>query len=232
MKIVTLLESQNMKRIALLILFFIVISCRSTIAEPTGNNYYFENPQPVDYTELTKIPPKFHGIFMSPDSTFLNIRGSMILSERFLKFKVHRNKIDSLKLDFDYVNGTYTSKVNDNVFETNKIGDSIELFKKEIDTLFRPSTSQKIKQINGYLILNTNESIYWKIRILNFENNLLKFKSIYSDEDLKKINKVTKNKSEKIDSSSFIIRPTNKEFKNILSLKQMGEEEEFRKVGK
>lgn len=226
------MKSQRMKIISLLIAVLFVFSCRSTIAEPTGNNYYFENPQPVDNSELSKIPAKFQGIFMSSDSTFLNIKNNVILSERFLKFKVHKDKIDSLKLDFDYLNGTYISKVNHQVFETNKIGDSIELFKKQIDTLFIPSNSQKVKQVNNYLILNTNDLIYWKIRILSLENNTLKLKSIYSDEDLKKINSITKNKSEKIDSSSFIIRPTRREFKNILNLKKLGEEQQFKKVGK
>ncbi len=209
-----------------------MFSCKSTFAEYTGNNYYFEKPQPVDEFELDKIPNKFQGIFMNTDSLFLNIKPTVILSEHFKKFKIHKNETDSLKLDFDYLNGTYISKVNHVVFQTNKIGDSIELFKKEVDTLFKLSNSQKVKQINGSLILNSNDLIYWKIKILSLEKNKLKIKNIYSEEDLKKIDLVTKKKSEMIDSTSYIIRPTRKEFKSILSLKELGDEQQFKKVGK
>jgi hypothetical protein len=64
------------------------------------------------------------------------------------------------------------------------------------------------------------------------EKNSLKIKYIYSKEDLKRIDSLTKVKSTMIDSSSFIIKPSRNEFKRILNLKKLGGEFEYRKVSK
>ena len=43
---------------------------------------------------------------------------------------------------------------------------------------------------------------------------------------------VTEEKSAMIDSSSFIIQPSRREFKNIFNLKHLGEDQEFKKIKK
>jgi hypothetical protein len=89
---------------------------------------------------------------------------------------------------------------------------------------------QKAKRFDGQLVLNYKDSIYWKVKSIRLEKNMLKIKYIYSEEDLKRIDSLTKVKSTMIDSSSFIIRPSRNEFKHILNLKKVGEELGFKKV--
>jgi hypothetical protein len=101
-----------------------------------------------------------------------------------------------------------------------------------VDTFFVFSNTQKAKRFNGQLVLNFKDSIYWKVKSICLEKNILKIKYIYSDEDLKKMDSLTKIKSTRIDSSSFIIRPSRNEFKRILNLKNLVEDSEYKKQTK
>ncbi len=219
-----------MKKYILVLGLLFMFSCKK--AEPFGLNFYFENLQPINDSELTKIPNKFQGLFMSPDSIYLNIKEDIILEESFYKFKFHRKYIDSLKNEFMFSNGKCVSKDNNEVFDYRQLKDSIEFSNKRIDTFFVFSNTQKAKRIDGQLVLNYKDSIYWKIKSIQLEKNMLKIKYIYSEEDLKRIDSLTKVKSTMIDSSSFIIKPSRNEFKRILNLKRLGEDLEYRKITK
>ena len=138
--------------------------------------------------------------------------------------------MDSLKQEFDFANGKYILKINREVFDYKIIGDSIVLSNKDEDTLFAFSNTQKAKRINGQLVLNTKEAFFWKTKIIQLDKNILTIKEMCSAEDLKKLDSLTKQKSVSIDSTTFIIKPSRKEFKTILKLKQLGFELEYNKV--
>lgn len=219
-----------MKKHILVLAIFLVFSCKK--AEPWGLNFYFENPQPINDAELSKIPNKFKGLFMSSDSVFLNIKENIILEEIFYKFKFPLKDVDSLKNEFIFSNGKCISKDKKEVYDYRKLKDSIEFSNKQIDTFFIFSDSQKAKRFDGQLVLNYKDSIYWKVKPIRLEKNRLKIKYIYSEEDLKRIDSLTKVKSTMLDSSSFIIRPSRNEFKRILNLKHLGEDFDYRKISK
>lgn len=205
-------------------------SCKKAEEAPIGLSFYFENPQPIDDAELSKIPNKFQGLFMNSDSLYFNIKDGIILTQSIFKFKFHKNYIDSLKNEFVFSNGKYISKIENEAFDYRQLKDSIELSTKRIDTFFMFSNTQKAKRFEGKLVLNFKDSIYWKVKSIRIEKNILKIKYIYSYEDLKRIDSLTKVKSTILDSSSFIIKPTRNEFKRILNLKKLGGEFEYRKV--
>ena len=92
-----------------------------------------------------------------------------------------------------------------------KIGDSIEFTNISIDTFFRLSYYQKLKRIDGQLILSTKDSIFWRIKFLSLKNNKLKIKEIYLPCDLKKLDSVISIKGEKLDSMSYLIKPARSE---------------------
>lgn len=219
-----------MKKYILVLALFLVFSCKK--AEPWGLNFYFENLQPINDAELSKIPNKFQGLFMSSDSVFLNIKENIILEENFYKFKFPLKDMDSLKNEFIFSNGKCISKDKKEVYDYRQLRDSIEFSNKQIDTFFIFSDSQKAKRFDGQLVLNYKDSIYWKVKPIRLEKNMLKVKYIYSEEDLKRIDSLTKVKSTMLDSSSFIIRPSKNEFKRILNLKHLGSDVEYRKISK
>lgn len=219
-----------MKKYFVLSGLLLLISCKRFATEPLGLNFYFENPQPTNDTELSKFPSKFKGLYVNNDSVFLRIDHKLILLELYDKFRINKVDLDSLKEYYSYSNGKLTNLKTNEITESKMIGDSLEIIDKTTDTLFSFSNSQKAKRINGFLVLNTKDSIFWKIRTISLEKNILKLKYIYSEEDLKKLDSVLKEKPKMIDSSSFIFRPTRKEFKKILNLKNFGDDQEFKKV--
>lgn len=222
-----------MKKYVFLLCLVFLFSCRKANAPaPEGFSFYFKNPQPINDSELSKIPIKFRGSFMNEDSIFLNINEDIIFKENYFKFRFHKTVMDSLKQEFYFFNGKYIAKFNNEVYDYKEIGDSIEFSNKEIDTFFIFSNTQKAKRINGQLVLNTKDSIFWTIRTIRLDHDTLKIKYLYSEKDLKRMDSVTEEKSTMIDSSSFIIQPSRREFKNIFNLKHLGEDQEFKKIKK
>ncbi len=206
------------------------LSCKKAECEPDGLKFYFEKPQPINDSELSKTPTKFRGLYMNQDSVYINIQEDIILKESFFKFKFHKKDMDSLKNEIVFSNGKYIFKDANKTFEYRQLRDSIEFSEKQIDTFFIFSDRNKAKRFDGKLILNYKDSIYWTVKSISVEKNSLKIKYVYSEEDLKRIDSLTKVKSTMIDSSSFIFKPSRNEFKRILNLKKLGGEFEYKKV--
>lgn len=221
-----------MKKYFLIIGLLFIVSCKRADepAEEVGFAIRFEKPQPINDSELSKIPNKFRGLFMSSDSIYINVKENIILTESYYKYRFHKKEMDSIKVFFDLKGNQYGSKLNDEVYDYRFIGDSIEFSNKQIDTFFVFSDKQKAKRINGELVLNYKDSIYWKIKAFSLEKNILKIKYIYSEEDLKRMDSLTKIKSTMIDSILFILKPSRNEFKRVLNLKNFGETIEYKKV--
>ena len=213
------------------VLILVLASCKKEEAfSVDGFLFYFEKSQPINDSELNSFPSKFKGLYVGKDSIFIRIEESRILREYYYKFKVDRQKMDSLRSEYDLVDGDLITKDTKDKFKVYKKGDSIEFVKKNIDTLFRLSYNQKLKRINGQLVLNTRDSVFWKIRIISLEKNILRFKDIYLPEDLKKLDSLTAIKGKMLDSLSYLIKPTRREFKNILKLKHFGGDREYKIV--
>ncbi|MGH2664821.1 hypothetical protein [Flavobacterium sp.] len=221
-----------MKKTILFILLLHLVSCKEAIKEPLGLNFYFENPQPVNDSELSKFPDRFQGRYLNSDSTSIIIDDKCILSEHDYGFKIHKKDLDSIKDIFEFNNGKLIDKETNKPVESRFIGDSLKIFNKWTDTLFCISAYNKVKRIHGNLILNKKDSIFWKIKTLRLEKDTLKIQYLYSEEDLRKIGSITKVKAVKIDSFSYIFKPTRREFKNIMKVKNLGDEQQFKKVSK
>jgi hypothetical protein len=225
-----------MKKIFVILIVIIVSSsCKKAdaAAEPYGSfTFYFENPQPINDSELNGVPSKFKGIYIASDSTFLRIEEDRILREYIFKFKVQRKEMDSLKLksEYDLIDGKLITKDTKDKFDIKVVGDSIELSQKNTDTLFRLSYNQKVKRIDGQLVLSTRDSIFWKVEIVSLEKNIVTFKKLYLPEDLNKLDSVTFIKGKMLDSLCYLIQPTRKEFKNILQIKNLGDDRDYIKV--
>ena len=224
-----------MKKIILILVLLIVLtSCKKADAPACDDclAFYFENPQPDNDSELTAFPSKFRGLYMNDDSTFIRIEEDRILREYFYTNIIHKKALDSLKDDYNIINGKLVIKDFKAEYNLKPKGDSILLMRKMIDTLFRFSLNQKAKRIDGQLILSRKDSIFWNVQFLSIEKHAIKFKNFYEKEDLKKLDSVTQIKSKMLDSTSYLIKPTRREFKNILKIKHLGTDTEYKKVSK
>jgi len=226
-----------MKKIILIIVIIAFsISCKKADATAECVEgcavFYFENPQPDNDVELDRFPNKFRGLYVNNDSTFIRIDKDRIMKEYFYKFKIHKLTLDSTKTEYQIVDGKLIANDTKEKYDMNPIGDSIELIKKNIDTLFRFSLYQKAKRIDGQLILSRKDSIFWKIRFVSLDKNILKFKNLYDLKDLKKLDSATKIKAKKLDSISYLMKPARSEFKKIFKIKHLGYNQEYKKVSK
>lgn len=222
-----------MKKIVLIIVVLIVlVACKKADAEACDGClvFYFENPQPDNDSELTGFPSKFKGLYKNNDSTFIRIEEDRIIREYFYKYRIHKSFLDSLKQEYEIVNDQLIDKETKEKIDFYFKGDSIEMIGKSIDTIFRFSLNQKAKRIDGQLVLSRRDSLFWNIQTIALEKNILKIKDIYLKEDLKKLDSVTFIKGKMLDSISYLIKPTRREFKNILKIKNLGTNQEFDKV--
>jgi hypothetical protein len=222
-----------MKKITLIfVLFGLMVSCKKRVAIPVGNDFYFETPQPINDSELSSIPNKFQGIYINTDSVYVNIKKDIVYTEYKTKFRFHKNQIDSLNQYFNKVKDGYKSVLNNEVYYSKVIGDSIELTSTDRDTVFMFSDFQRAKRINGNLVLSQKDSIYWKVKLLILNKNKLIIKGLYSDSDLIKMDSITKVNSRRIDSTAFLIMPKRKEFNEFFQLKNFGYDQEYNRISK
>lgn len=219
-----------MKKILLiLVLIVVLVSCRKAEAVPVGPSVFFESPQPINDSELDHFPARFIGLYVDRDSTFLRIKENIAQYEYYYKFKIHKKHLDSLKTDFDLVNGKLIGKKDPITLYISRHGDSLELAEKKVDTIFRFSYYQKAKRIDGNLVLSSKDSIFWTVQNLNLKNDNLKLRTLYY-EDIHKMDSITAIKSRLLDSTSYLFKPTRKEFARILKIKNLGYLKEFKKV--
>mgnify|MGYP001232485770 FL=1 len=215
--------------LASMLLFF---SCKERAAHPIGNTYYYQEPQPINDSELNSIPNKYLGLYVNEDSIYLNISKKKIVEESFFKFRIHKNSLDSLSNELIKINGKYKFKNETTFLEDKIIGDSIEFSQKEIDTLFVFSDKQKAKRINGKLVISDKDSIYWQSKLVYLNKDELVIKYLYSDDDLRKMDSITKIKSKQIDSTTYLISPSRSEFKRFFEVKNFGYESKYKKIAK
>ena len=156
----------------------------------------------------------------------------MIVEESFFKFRIHKNSLDSIADEIVRVNDKYRFKNETTFLEDKIIGDSIEFSQKEIDTLFVFSDKQKAKRINGKLVLNNKDSIYWQTKLVYLNKDELVVKYLYSDDDLRKMDSITKIKSKQLDSTTYVISPSRSEFKRFFEVKNFGYESKYKKIAK
>lgn len=221
-----------MRKYLLILGLLLVFSCKRTdaLSEEFGFNLFFENPQPINDSELAKIPNKFRGLFIGADSMYIKIEENVILSEFYNKHIFHKKVLDSIAKDYDLVDNHYVSKLSKDVFEYRHVGDSVEFSNKQVDTLFCFSNLQKAKRISGQLVLSYKDSVYWKVKTISLEKNSLEITYYYTQNDLKRIDSLANIKSIAIDSFSFISKPSRNEFKRILDLKRLGERRNYMRV--
>jgi hypothetical protein len=204
-------------------------SCKEH-AVPVGNTFYFSEPQPINDSELNSIPNKFIGLYVNEDSIYLNVSKRMITEESFFKFRIHKNSLDSIVDEIVRVNGKYKFKKETTFLEDKIIGDSIEFSQKQIDTFFIFSDKQKAKRIKGKLVLSNKDSIYWQSKLVYLNKDVMVIKYLYSNDDLSKMDSITKIKSKQLDSTSYLISPTRVEFNSFFQVKGFGYDTKYKKV--
>ena len=202
-----------------------LMSCKEELNEGMLN-FYFDNPQPVNDSELSELPSGFRGSYASDDNERLVISDLAIYHENDFSETMHKSKVDSIGI---YKNGKVVFDTGQ-VFNAVKRNDSLLIIGVLRDTIFKLSTTQKAKRINGQLVLSTKDSVFWKANIVSFERDSLKIKHLSTNEDYIAIQPLVKNLKASTDTTFVNINPTRAEFRKILKLRKFGWEKGYKKV--
>lgn len=200
------------------------ISCKENAI--TGETeFLFDDPQPINDSELSSIPVKFRGEYEKGNGKMLHITDSTIFQDQTVAY--HKSGIDSIGT---LKNGKFTARDNHETLYAEQKGDSVYFKGIFRDTIFSFSPIQRAKRVNGQLVLSYKDSVSWHIKIVAFEKDSLKIKSLMTREDYIKIQPLIKNSTTNSDTTIVNMKPTRKEFTKILKLKDFSHEMKFKKM--
>jgi hypothetical protein len=219
------------KYFLLILVFVSFISCKQGVAVPDfGIDFLFKESQPINDRELKHFPNKFIGSYINQDSTYLIITDKLIYNKWITRNNISLLEFDSLKDSIKIVGNRMYLLDSKKFFDFRIVKDSIEITDTYYDTIFSISDFNKTNRIKGAIVLNTKDSIYWKIKVLSLDKKNLKLMTLVSDDDLAKIDSLAKIKVQKIDSTKNIIELSKTEFKKMLTLKNLGHIQEYKKL--
>lgn len=218
------------KYFLLILVFVSFFSCKRSEAEYFGIDFLFKESQPINDRELKHLPNKFIGSYINLDSTYLIITDKVIYYKWITRNNISLSEFDSVKDNVKIIGNRIYSLDGKQFFDYRKVEDSIEITDTYYDTIFSISDFNKVKRIKGVIVLNTKDSIYWKIKVFSLDRKNLKIMTLVSDEDLKRIDSLSKIKVQKIDSSRNVIELSKAEFKKMLSLNNLGHIQEYKKL--
>ncbi|TDP60849.1 hypothetical protein [Flavobacterium dankookense] len=219
------------KYFLLIIVFLSYMSCRQTDAVPYfGIDFLFKEPQSINDIELKHFPNKLIGSYINQDSTYLIITDKVICNKWIKRNNVSLSEFDSVKDSVKIIGNRMYLLDSKKFFDFRKVKDSIEITDTYYDTIFSISNFNKANKIKGAFVLNTKDSIYWKIKVLSLDKKNLKLMTLVSEDDLARIDSLSKIKVQKIDSTRNVIELSKAEFKRMLTLKNLGHIQEYKKL--
>ncbi len=204
--------------IVLLVLIFF-IGC--------GPYIWFKVPQPEGRENLSEFPDELTGKYSSVyDTSTIRIESDKIIRE-------YRENLLMTKVEFCEETGDSISEDTSFTFAdnwditVNSFGDSVKVFSRKDDELFKISDQQILREYKEYYFLNykdTND--YWKVKILNLVKDTLEFDNILSDDDMENIRNITMVETVQDstdETSKYYLKPTKRELKKILKKRLAGD---------
>ena len=202
------------------ILFATLISCKKSDAPIAG----FDEPQPIDISNLSKIPNCFFGNYLNiKDSSLLVINENVIKRVNNFSGKIHIKELDSLNVLSGNVVTNLKTKERTQV---RRINDSLLFHQNYTDTIFRLSKINVLKKYKGYYFLNILfEEKNWETKKVKLSKGKLTISTINSIEEIQNLEKITASSHDTI-SQVFKFTPTKRQFKKFVNEEGFGEEDE------
>jgi hypothetical protein len=202
------------------IFFATLISCRKSDAPIAG----FEEPQPIDISNLSKIPNRLFGKYLNiKDSSLLVINENVIKRVNNFSGKIHIKELDSLNVLSG--NAVINLKTKERI-QVRRIGDSLLFHQNYTDTIFRLSKMNVLKKYKGYYFLNILfDEKNWETKKVKLSKGKLTISTINSIEEIHNLEKITSSSHDTI-SQVFKFKPTKRQFKKFVKEEGFGEEDE------
>jgi hypothetical protein len=184
----------------------------------------FETPQPAGVKNLTTVPTKLHGKYVSlEDSSVLRINERTIVRDKTENYTIHKSELDEkekLKVKHD------TAFYEDNMHISLKLfGDSIKAKVDYNDTLLYISDHGSIRKYgNGYFLSRENSKQKWVVTKLVLNKNELAINSTFTKEDIDALRKLLKTSD-----TTLVFNPTKNQFRKFVKEGGFRSQEKFRR---
>ncbi|CAN5486417.1 hypothetical protein BH10BAC4_BH10BAC4_21930 [soil metagenome] len=183
----------------------------------------FETPQPTGAKNLTNVPTKLHGKYVSlEDSSVLRINDRSIIRDKTANYTMHRSELDEkerLKVKHD------TTFYEDNMHISLRLfGDSIKAKIDYVDTLIYISDYGVIKYANDYFLSKRNSKQKWEVTKLTLNRKELVISSTFTKEDVAALRKQLKTSD-----TTLVFNPTKIQFKKFVKEGGFRNQEKFKR---
>ncbi len=192
-----------------------------------GPYIWFKVPQPEGRENLSEFPDELTGKYSSVyDTSTIRIESDKIIREYrenllMTKVEFREETEDSISEDTSF---TFADNWDITV---NSFGDSVKVFSRRDEELFKISDQQILREYKGYYFLNYKDSNdYWEVKILKLEGDTLEFDHILTEEDLKNIENITSIETytdSTEETTEYYLKPTKRELKKILKKRSTGD---------
>ena len=197
------------------------------------NTVYFDQPQPEGLSDLKQLPIRYRGQYMDQDSTLLTITETLVIMKTNYEIVIKKSEIDSSK-EFKFENNKLINILTNSQVVYRIKNDTFYIKENNIDTLFNLSNTNIARKYKGYLILNTKWDNSWSAECFSLTNGTLKQIQIESKELFNKLSAIYENEiimdSTQTDTIKMILKPTKKQFKQILNIEDSLVINEYKKI--
>lgn len=200
-----------------------------TCLDACGPMATFDKPQPAGADDLSKIPNRLQGNYLSDDGfSSLVINDKEIVRIYDYSVILHKSELEEdqiLSGDtlVDLTNGSKTLVMIK--------GDSIKAKVYHVDTLFILGEDNVMRKMKGYYFLNTYyEKSGWEVKKLSLKKGLMEISSLSSTEDIDNLKRITEAVEDTISQLKFT--PSRREFKEFISHGGFKERELFNRMNK
>jgi len=202
----------------LIMLFGIVFLFTACI----DNTVYFDKPQPEGLNNLSVLPPFYIGEYLDKDSNLMTINRNNVILKSYYTMSYTKAEIDRSKKFYIYKKYLIDRKTNEK-FPFEMAHDTIIALESKIDTIFNLSNENIARVFKGNLILNYKKNKSWRVEVLSLNSWVLKHSNFTSKDLFNKLttisnSEVVTNSTKKVTVRKFL-KPTKKQFENILSQK-------------
>jgi hypothetical protein len=184
----------------------------------------FMEPQPTNTDNLSKIPKRLQGNFISlADNSTLAITDKLIQRICDFDHKFHSNQLDS---NYRLLGDTLVNLTSDEKTVIKRDGDSLVNHIHYIDTLFLMNYDNVVRKFKGYYFLNIryNESS-WEVKKVHLQKGRLIISSISTELDIENLKETIETPNDTVAPYNFIV--TKKQFKQFVRNDGFNDSETF-----
>lgn len=197
------------------------------------NIVYFDQPQPNQINDLEVLPFWYRGTYISADSSLLFIDKQKIIRHTNYSLTYSKQDIDNSQ-EVSLENNILMDKSTHEKIVFTRINDTIYTKEIQIDTLFNLSQGNIARKYKGYLILNIKHDNLWRVEILDLKWKTVRHSNVVSKELFNELARTSESEvltdSTKTDTLQMILKPSKKEFKDLLHAGSLSFIKEYKKV--